>query len=385
MGCSNCTNNNGKPNGCKSNGHCVSGGCDQMSVYNWLSNIEDVSNDQQAVEVSFKNGRKKFCYNINKIAAYTGDAVVVEASPGTDVGVITLTGPLVKHQMLRKKVKSKMLELQKIIRKVNDEDLKKWREVRSKENETMHQARELAIKLGLAMKLSDVEYQADGSKATFYYTADNRVDFRELIKVLADKFKVRIEMKQIGARQESARLGGIGSCGRELCCSTWMSDFRSVTTSAARYQQLALNPQKLAGQCGKLKCCLNYELDQYMEQIKKFPNTKVILESKNSKASHIKTDVFKNKMWYLVQKKEGESSILEFEINKVHEIINMNKEGKKPDDFIHFVSAIENDKGPDYKNVVGQDDLKRFDKVFKKKKKSNYRQRKNNQKKARKN
>ena len=385
MGCANCSNNNGKPNGCKSNGHCVSGGCDQMSVYNWLSNVETVSNDPEVVELSFKNGRKKFCYNNKKIKVYTGDAVVIEAKPGFDVGVITLTGPLVKHQMLRKKVKSNPLELQKIVRKVNDEDLKKWRDVRSKENKTMHQSREMAIKLGLDMKLSDVEYQADGSKATFYYTAEKRVDFRELIKVMAEQFKIRIEMKQIGSRQESARLGGIGSCGRELCCSTWMSDFRSVTTSAARYQQLSLNPQKLAGQCGKLKCCLNYELDQYMEQIKTFPNTKIVLESKNGKASHIKTDVFKNKMWYLVQQNQGESSILEFDISKVHEIIEMNKKGKKPEDFIKFINTQENDKGPDYKNVVGQDDLKRFDKVFKKKKRKNSKKRKTSHNKARKN
>ena len=201
---------------------------------------------------------------------------------------------------------------------------------------------------------------------------------------MAEKFKIRIEMKQIGARQESARLGGIGSCGRELCCSTWMSDFRSVTTSAARYQQLSLNPQKLAGQCGKLKCCLNFELDQYMNHLKKFPNSKIVLESKNGKASHIKTDVFKNKMWYLVQKKDGGSSILEFTVNKVLEIINMNKEGKIPVDFINFVSTKTEDKGPDYKNVVGQDDLTRFDKVFKKKKSKNNKRRKGFQKKGKK-
>ena len=367
MSCTNCNNNSDKPNGCKSNGHCTSGCSGQMSAYNWLSNIENTShNNKDIVEVSFKNGRKKFCYNDKKIPIYTGDVIVVQASPGTDVGVVSLTGQLVQHQRLRKKDKSNVLELKKVIRKVNDLDLKNWKNARSKENETMHESREMAIKLGLDMKLSDVEYQGDGSKAIFYYTAEKRVDFRELIKVMADKFNLRIEMKQIGARQESARLGGIASCGRELCCSTWMSDFRSVTTSAARYQQLALNPQKLAGQCGKLKCCLNYELDQYMEQIKKFPSTKIMLESKNGKASHLKTDVFKNKMWYLVQKKEGITSILEFTVNKVMEIIKMNKEGKKPDDFTIHVTSKDVEKGPDYKNVVGQDELTRFDNVFKK-------------------
>ena len=241
----------------------------------------------------------------------------------------------------------------------------------------MHRARAIVIQLNIQMKLSDVEFQGDESKAIFYYTAESRIDFRELIRRLADEFKIRIEMKQIGSRQEAARIGGIGSCGRELCCSTWMSDFRSVTTGAARYQQLSLNPQKLAGQCGKLKCCLNFELDQYVEQVKKFPSPKKVLESKTGKAKHFKTDVFKNTMFYFTENSSGVSSIVEFSSERVHEIIKMNNKGEKPADFSGFVQLKVEKTGPDFDNVVGQDDLTRFDKVFKKKK-SNKRKRNKN-------
>jgi len=224
--------------------------------------------------------------------------------------------------------------------------------------------------LSLKMKLGDVEYQGDRTKAIFYYTAEERVDFRELIKVMADKFKIRIEMRQIGARQEAGRLGGIGSCGRELCCSTWLTDFRSVSTGAARYQQLSLNPQKLAGQCGKLKCCLNFELDQYMDALKEFPNTKTRLETKGGGAFHIKTDVFKQMMWYLIEREKGQNAIIPLSIARVKEIIELNKNGEKPDDLNDFAFTPKVEKKPDYSNVVGQDELTRFDKEFAKKKKN---------------
>lgn len=378
MSCANCSNNiNGKPNGCRSNGHCVSGGCSQMSSYNWLTNLDLDASIAEVAEISFKNGRKGFFYNEKQLPIYVGDAVVVEASPGRDVGMVSLTGELVKHQMARKKVKTINRELRKVVRKAQEDDILKWKSAKAREEQTMHRARAIVIQLNIQMKLSDVEFQGDESKAIFYYTAESRIDFRELIRRLADEFKIRIEMKQIGSRQEAARIGGIGSCGRELCCSTWMSDFRSVTTGAARYQQLSLNPQKLAGQCGKLKCCLNFELDQYVEQVKKFPSPKKVLESKVGKAKHFKTDVFKNTMFYFTENSSGASSIVEFSSERVHEIIKMNNKGEKPADFSGFVQLKVEKTGPDFDNVVGQDDLTRFDKVFKKKK-SNKRKRNKN-------
>lgn len=378
MSCANCSNNiNGKPNGCRSNGHCVSGGCSQMSSYNWLTNLDLDASIAEVAEISFKNGRKGFFYNEKQLPIYVGDAVVVEASPGKDVGMVSLTGELVKHQMARKKVKTINRELRKVVRKAQEDDILKWKSAKAREEQTMHRARAIVIQLNIQMKLSDVEFQGDESKAIFYYTAESRIDFRELIRRLADEFKIRIEMKQIGSRQEAARIGGIGSCGRELCCSTWMSDFRSVTTGAARYQQLSLNPQKLAGQCGKLKCCLNFELDQYVEQVKKFPSPKKVLESKTGKAKHFKTDVFKNTMFYFTENSSGASSIVEFSSERVHEIIKMNSKGEKPADFSGFVQLKVEKTGPDFDNVVGQDDLTRFDKVFKKKK-SNKRKRNKN-------
>ena len=378
MSCANCSNNiNGKPNGCRSNGHCVSGGCSQMSSYNWLTNLDLDASIAEVAEISFKNGRKGFFYNEKQLPIYVGDAVVVEASPGKDVGMVSLTGELVKHQMARKKVKTINRELRKVVRKAQEDDILKWKSAKAREEQTMHRARAIVIQLNIQMKLSDVEFQGDDSKAIFYYTAESRIDFRELIRRLADEFKIRIEMKQIGSRQEAARIGGIGSCGRELCCSTWMSDFRSVTTGAARYQQLSLNPQKLAGQCGKLKCCLNFELDQYVEQVKKFPSPKKVLESKTGKAKHFKTDVFKNTMFYFTENSSGASSIVEFSSERVHEIIKMNSKGEKPADFSGFVQLKVEKTGPDFDNVVGQDDLTRFDKVFKKKK-SNKRKRNKN-------
>lgn len=370
MGCATCSNGE-KPRGCKSNGACTSAGCNKLEVFDWLANIE-LPGDQKPfdiVEVRFKNSRKGFYRNIKNFRLNQGDIVVVEGSPGHDVGVVSIVGELARIQLKKKTQNFKPHEARKIYRIAKQEDVDKWIESRNKEKETMFKSRVIADKLGLNMKISDVEYQGDGAKATFYYTAEERVDFRQLIKDLADAFKVRIEMRQIGARQESGRLGGIGSCGRELCCSTWLTDFRSVSTAAARYQQLALNPQKLAGQCGKLKCCLNYELDMYIEGIKSFPSTEIKLETKKGRASHIKTDVFKKTLWYAYDSgSDGPPGLIPLIPERVQEIIDMNKNGKKPEDLNDYIEEVMIEE-PDYTNVVGQDSLNRFEHVFKKKKK----------------
>ena len=369
MSCATCAKNknSGTPNGCKNNGTCSTGGCNKLEVFDWLSNMELPAGRSRSdlEEVRFKNGRKDFYRNANKLSIHSGDTIVVSAVPGYDVGLVSLTGELVKVQLNRKKGDVKNRNLPKVIRLASEKDVEKWREARSREHESMQEARKMAISLNLEMKISDVEYQGDGSKAVFYYTAETRVDFRELIKLMASKFRIRIEMRQIGARQESGRLGGIGSCGRELCCTTWLTDFRSVATSSTRYQQLSLNPQKLAGQCGKLKCCLNYELDMYMEAYKDFPGTSVRLITKKGEAVHQKTDIFKKLMWYWLKEERGGGKIVKLELDRVKEIIALNKEGKKPEDLNKFVSQEQPDE-PHYENVVGQDDLTRFDAKFKK-------------------
>ena len=363
MGCESCSNNSGGvPGGCRNNGLCSSGGCNKMEVFDWLSNIElpDGQTQFDIVEVRFKNSRKGFFRNVHNLPLYTGDAVAVEASPGFDVGVVTITGELVRLQMNKKGIGVDSAEIRKVYRKARTEDLEKWKEARGQEYETMHKARKIAIQLGLEMKISDVEYQGDKTKATFYYTAEGRVDFRELIKKLAEEFKVRIEMRQIGARQEASRLGGIGSCGRELCCATWLSDFRTVSTSAARYQQLSLNPQKLAGQCGKLKCCLNYELDMYVEAYKEFPDSNTKLQTKKGAAVHMKTDIFRRMMWYSVQGDLG-NSFVGLKLDRIKEIIELNKRGVEVEDLMGYVEQVVIEKEPDFDNVVGQDSLTRFD------------------------
>jgi len=371
MGCSSCSSGGGTPRGCKNNGTCSAGGCNKLDVFDWLGNMslgEGVSAFDM-YEVRFKNSRKGFFRNSNNLSLQVGDVVVVEASPGYDVGVISVGGELARIQIRKKAPDLKPLESKKILRIANQVEIDKWIQGRTLEKDVMYQARSLAVNLKLEMKISDVEYQADLSKATFYYTAEGRVDFRQLIKDMADKFKIRVEMRQIGSRQEASRLGGIGSCGRELCCSTWLTDFRTVSTSAARYQQLSLNPQKLAGQCGKLKCCLNYELDMYMDAIKEFPKADVRLKSEKGNAFHIKTDVFKRQMWFAY---DGEMGLIALSPEKVKDIIKMNKEGKLPKDIKEFTAAVEKAEKvvePGYENVVGQDSLNRFENSFKKKKK----------------
>ena len=366
MGCSNCSSEGGTPRGCKNNGTCSSGGCNKLEVFDWLSNImlPTGQTPYDIVEVRFKNSRKGFYRNAKGIGLSVGDVVVVETSPGHDVGVVSVTGELARIQIKKKSPGFKALEAKKIIRIAAQEDIDKWIKARSLEKEVMYQSRTLAVNLNLEMKISDVEYQGDLSKATFYYTAEGRVDFRQLIKDMADKFRIRIEMRQIGSRQEASRLGGIGSCGRELCCSTWLTDFRSVSTSAARYQQLSLNPQKLAGQCGKLKCCLNYELDMYLDAVKAFPKADTKLHTEKGSAYHIKTDVFRRQMWYAYEG-DSTSGLIPLQPERVREIMKMNQEGKKPKELNEYVAEVKT-KEPDYENVVGQDSLNRFEHAFKK-------------------
>lgn len=361
MGCESCSNNkSGLPSGCRNNGSCGNGGCNKMFVFNWLTNMDTLGGNKpfDCVEVRFKNGRKEFFKNAEELPIYEGDAVVVEADPGYDVGMVSIVGELVRLQMQKKGVFPKSTDLKKLVRKTTEKDLEKWKEGKSKEENAMREARMAAYDLNLAMKISDVEYQGDLSKAVFYYTAEGRVDFRELVKILAEKFRLRIEMKQIGMRQEAGRLGGIGSCGRELCCSTWLTDFRSVSTSAARYQQLSLNPAKLAGQCGKLKCCLNYELDVYLDELKAFPDTKKNLKTKKGEAFCQKIDIFGHTLWYSYQDEPGR--FIELPLDRVKEIMQMNKEKNFPDDLLDMTKIVV-EKKPDYANVVGQDDLNRFD------------------------
>lgn len=373
MGCSSCGSGS-TPKGCKNNGTCSSGGCNKLEVHDWLANIAlpSAQSPYDIVEVRFKNSRKSFYRNGNNLGLFAGDIIVVEASPGFDVGVVSVVGELARIQVKKKAPGFKPMEAKKILRIANQEDVDKWIKARSLEKEVMYKSRTLAVNLGLEMKISDVEYQGDLSKATFYYTAEGRVDFRQLIKDMADEFKIRVEMRQIGSRQESSRLGGIGSCGRELCCSTWLTDFRTVSTSAARYQQLSLNPQKLAGQCGKLKCCLNYELDMYLDAIKSFPKAETRLHTEKGSATHIKTDVFKKQMWYAYEGAAGVGTgLIMLDPERVREIVNLNRDGIKPKDLTEFTERIAV-KEPDYGNVVGQDSLNRFEHAFKNKKKKKH-------------
>jgi len=389
MGCTSCaTGSSGQPKGCKNNGTCASDGCNKLTVFDWLSNMT-LPGDQEpflGVEVRFKNGRKHFYKNNKNVSLSIGDIVATEAANGHDIGIVTLTGELVRVQMKKKKQNLPVDELPKIYRKASQKDIDIWQKVRDKEKDVQKKSREIAIRLGLKMKISDVEYQGDASKVIFYYTAEERVDFRELIKEFARTFSTRIEMKQVGFRQEAARLGGIGSCGRELCCSTWLTDFRSVSTSAARYQQLSLNPQKLAGQCGKLKCCLNYELDTYLEALSGFPKTDTKLHTEKGIATFQKIDIFKGLLWYAYEK-EG-MQWHQLKVDDVHEIIDAQKKGKKVASLEAYVEEVVIDT-KEFNNGVGQDSLTRFDKPKKKKphrnKRKNHKRKSNRQRNSKKN
>ena len=350
------------PGGCKNNGACGTYGCNKLEVFDWLAGMELPLGQKpfDIVEVRFKNSRKGFYRNASNLELYAGDVVCVDVSPGFDVGVVSLSGELVKIQMKRKDIKDNY-EIKKVLRKATEDDISRWQDGRKLEQNTMMRARTIARDLRLEMKLSDVEYQGDKTKATFFYTADDRVDFRELIKKYAEEFRVRIDMRQIGYRFEAGRLGGIGSCGRELCCSSWLTDFRAVSTSAARYQQLSLNPTKLAGQCGKLKCCLNFELDQYVEAMRDFPSVNTRLRLPKGTASHFKTDIFQRVMFFTYDGQPGEPPF-PLTIDSVKEIIEKNKKGVEIEDIDKFLIEETVEKETDFAEVVGQDSLTRFDK-----------------------
>ena len=335
----------------------------QLNVFDWLADVPGNINETDFVEVQFKNTRKGYYLNSNKIALQKDDIVAVEASPGHDIGTVTLTGSLVLLQMKKARIKSDA-EIRRVYRKAREVDMEKFHEAKAKEQDTMIRSRQIAKDLGLNMKIGDVEYQGDGNKAIFYYIADGRVDFRQLIKVLADVFKVRIEMKQIGARQEAGRIGGIGPCGRELCCSTWMTNFVSVSTGAARFQDISMNPQKLAGQCAKLKCCMNYEVDTYVEAMKRFPARDITLETKDSTYYHFKSDILKREITYSTDKSFA-ANLVTISTRRAFEVINLNKKGVKPDSLFEDGYQPE----PQRVDLLDQDSVTRFDNVKKKKKK----------------
>ncbi|WP_027383075.1 PSP1 domain-containing protein [Epilithonimonas caeni] len=345
-------------NGCSSVDTC--GNSYKLSVFDWLSDVDPSrSKSSEYVEVRFKNDRKLYYKNVNNLPLHIGSIIAVESSPGHDIGVVSLSGELVKIQMKKKNVPED--HALKIYRLASQKDIETWQDLRKKENAIKIEARKIAYGLNLEMKITDVEYQGDGSKVTFYYTADNRIDFRQLIKEYASNFRTKIDMKQIGFRQESAKVGGIGSCGRELCCSSWLTDFRSVNTNAARYQQLSINPQKLAGQCGKLKCCLNYELDSYLDVLRDFPSSSTVLNTEKGRAFCIKIDVFKKKMWFAYV--ENSMAWYDLDIFEVKKLIVMNKNGEK-------APALEDLKVVDNplvtSDLIQENSVDRFEKKFKK-------------------
>ena len=335
MACSSCSSGGGcstsKVGGCGSKGGCSSGGCTRLNVFDWLADVDMPSDFRgfDCVEIRFKGGRKDFFRNDKRLPLVTGDAVVVEATgSGWHLGHVSLKGELVRLQMRKKKVPTDSRDIKPILRVATPDDEERWQAVRDLENSTMFRARAVVDELRLKMKLSDVEYQADRTRALFYYSAEDRVDFRELIRRLADEFRVRVEMRQISLRQEAGRIGGIGVCGRELCCSTWLTDFKAVSTTAARYQNLSLNPQKLAGQCGRLKCCLNYELDAYLDALKDIPQVQRPLQVTNGEAFLQKTDIFRKRMWFAFK---GDNNWVMLSTERVREVLELNKKGEKPD------------------------------------------------------
>jgi len=338
MGCSTCDSVVGRKSvpGCKSNGNCGTDGCNKMNVFDWLADMEVPANEIfDIVEVKFKGGRKDFFRNQDHLNLVIGDPIVLDVPNGHHIGYVSLTGELVRLQMQKKNVKNDD-NIRKIYRIASQKDLEKFEEVQQRELPTLYRTRQIILDQKLDMKLSDVEYQADNTKATFYYSADDRVDFRELIKILASEFKIRVEMRQISLRQEAGRLGGIGSCGRELCCSTWLTDFKSVSTTAARYQNLSLNPSKLSGQCGRLKCCLNYELDTYMDALQEIPTVEAPLLTEKGKAILQKTDIFRKMMWFSY---DSENNWHPVPVLRVKEILSLNEKGEKPANLLSDESA----------------------------------------------
>lgn len=376
MGCSTCINKTGEiPAGCNNNGSCATSGCgDKLDVYDWLNNVYYIDEEihYPRAEVKFKGTRKEIYQNPKGITIHIGDMVVVETPTGHDVGRVSLVGELVKLQMKKNGIKEDE-ELPKILRRAGDRDIETYKLAKERELPTMFKSRKIAGDLGLVMKLSDIEFQGDNRKATFFYTADGRVDFRELIKQLAKEFKIKVEMRQIGLRQEAGRLGGIGDCGRELCCSTWLTDFNTVPTAAAKYQNLFLNPLKLSGQCGRLKCCLNYELDTYLEVLEDFPDDEVVLETKAGQAKAVKKDILKRVMWYQIESEEKAPMTFELKVEEVNKILDLNKQGIIPEGLSSYVAEKKEEETvqseTEFFSDANESSLSRFDEGKKRKKK----------------
>ncbi|HWH63617.1 MAG TPA: regulatory iron-sulfur-containing complex subunit RicT [Ginsengibacter sp.] len=381
MSCISCST--GKPNGCKSNGGCSTGGCNRMNVHDWLANLpfSDPESSCRIIEVSFNQGSRKDYYRNNSLQLFEkGDIISVEGVSGFDVGTVSLTGELVRLQLKKHGLKEDTSEFKKILRPATDSDINKWKETKAREHEVLIRSRAIARQLKVDLKMAEVEIQADSRKATFFYIADDRVDFRELIKVYASEFKVKVEMKQIGARQEAGKVGGIGSCGRELCCSTWLTDFKSVNTNAARYQNLSINQTKLSGQCGRLKCCLNYELDTYLDALQHFPDDAEIIEVAKGRAFLIKKDIFRNLMWYSMPESTRHYPLT---IEGVKKIQEQNRQGIKPEalETVEIVSGKIKEAEPAFVDVVGHISLKSLEKNSRKRRDSDNSRRNSNAKK----
>lgn len=368
MACATCSS--GAPNGCQNTGSCATGGCNKLNAYDWLSSYEfEDPTGTDIIELSFKKGaRKEFYRNHPHHPAQSRDIVVVDTGTGYDIGEVSLTGEIVRLQLKKKHVKEQAVTYP-VIRIANERDIERLNEYRTLEKNAMVRARAISATLGLDMKISDVEYRGDGRKATFYYTAEGRVDFRELVRLFAKEFQIKIEMRQIGARQESARIGGIGSCGRELCCSTWLTDFKTVNTHAARYQNLSINQAKLSGQCGRLKCCLNYELDTYMEAIEEFPQDVDILKYQSGSASLIKMDIFKRLLYYSVEIEKGRNVMMALPLERVKLVKEMNKKGQFPEQLADPKDLIAVEEELDFADVTGDIELPDHRKKRNKKKK----------------
>ncbi len=369
MGCGSCgTGKDGAPGGCQSHGHCASGGCNRMNVHDWLSNLpfSDPESNCRIVEISFNNGSRKDYYKNTTLHYFEkGEMVAVEGVSGFDIGMVNLTGELVRLQLKKNKIDEKNAEFKKVLRRATEADLAKMKETKAREAQMLIRSRAMARQLKLELKMAEVEIQADGRKATFFYIADDRVDFRELIKLYAGEFKVKVEMRQIGARQEAGKVGGIGSCGRELCCSTWLSDFKSVNTNAARYQNLSINQTKLSGQCGRLKCCLNYELDTYMDALQFFPTDADMLEVAKGRAFLVKKDIFRNLMWYTMAESNKQYPLT---IDTVKKIKAQNREGIRPEEMetVEVVTSKPKEVEPEYADLVGQISLRSLEKTTRK-------------------
>lgn len=385
MGCGNGACGSKAPGGCQSHGHCASGSCNRMNVYDWLSNLpfSDPESICRVLEVSFNNGSRKDFYRNNSNQFFEkGDMIAVEGVSGFDVGMVNLTGELVRLQMKKHRCDEKNPDMKKILRRANETDISKMKESKSREAQVLIRSRAIARQLKLDLKMAEVEIQADGRKATFFYIADDRVDFRELIKIYASEFKVKVEMRQIGARQEAGKVGGIGSCGRELCCSSWLSDFKSVNTNAARYQSLSINQTKLSGQCGRLKCCLNYELDTYMDALQFFPEDADVIEIERSRAFLAKKDIFRNLMWYTLPESTKQYPLT---IERVKKIKELNRQGIRPEGLepVEVVSGKPKEIEPTYTDIVGQISLKSLEKTSRKRREREQGQNKGNQQQGR--